>query len=80
MDDNPNVWRFTLRKGVTFHDGADFNADDAIYSFKRAMMPTSAMKELLTSVKEIRKVDDHTSERATVDHDNSDAKGGDGQY
>mgnify|MGYP006258680463 FL=1 len=49
LDDNPNVWRFALRKGVTFHDGAEFNADDAVYSFKRAMMPTSAMKELLTS-------------------------------
>ena len=65
LDDNPNVWRFTLRKGVTFHDGAEFNADDAVYSFKRAMMPTSAMKELLTSVKEIRKVDDHTIDMET---------------
>ena len=65
LDDNPNVWRFTLRKGVTFHDGAEFNADDAVYSFKRAMLPTSAMKELLTSVKEIRKVDDHTIDMET---------------
>mgnify|MGYP002847771020 CR=1 FL=1 len=46
-------------------DGADFTADDAVYSFKRAMMPTSAMKELLTSVKEIRKVDDHTIDMET---------------
>ena len=55
LADNPNVWRFTLRKGVKFHDGADFTADDAVYSFNRAMMPTSAMKELLTSVKEVRR-------------------------
>lgn len=65
MADNPNVWRFTLRKGVKFHDGADFTADDAVYSFKRAMMPTSAMKELLTSVKDVRKVDDHTIDMET---------------
>jgi peptide/nickel transport system substrate-binding protein len=65
LADNPNVWRFTLRKGVKFHDGADFTADDAVYSFKRAMMPTSAMKELLTSVKDIRKVDDHTIDMET---------------
>ena len=54
-----------LREGVTFHDGAEFNADDAVYSFKRAMLPTSAMKELLTSVKEIRKVNDHTIDMET---------------
>ena len=60
------LWRFTLRKGVTFHDGAAaFTADDAVYSFNRAMMPTSAMKELLTSVKEVRKVDDYTIDMET---------------
>ena len=65
LPDNPNVWRFSLRKGVTFHDGSAFTADDAVYSFNRAMMPTSAMKELLTSVKEVRKVDDHTIDMET---------------
>ena len=60
LADNPNVWRFNLRTGVTFHDGAAMNADDVVYSFNRAMKPTSAMKELLTSVKEVRKVDDNT--------------------
>ncbi len=59
LDENPNVWRFQLRKGVTFHDGAAFTADDVVYSFNRAQKPTSAMKELLTSVKEVRKVSDH---------------------
>ena len=59
LDDNPNIWRFQLRQGVTFHDGAAFNADDVVYSFKRAMKPTSAMKELLTSVKDVRKVSDY---------------------
>lgn len=60
LKDNPSVWRFNLRKGVTFHDGAAFTADDVVYSFNRAKKPSSAMKELLTSVKEIRKVDTHT--------------------
>ncbi len=58
--DNGNVWEFKLRKGVKFHGGEDFTADDAVFSLKRAMMPTSDMKELLSSVKEVRKVDDHT--------------------
>ena len=60
LPDNPNVWRFKLRSGVTFHNGAEFNADDVVYSLNRAQMPTSSMKELLTSVKEVRKVDDLT--------------------
>ncbi|MDJ0778899.1 MAG: ABC transporter substrate-binding protein [Gammaproteobacteria bacterium] len=60
LDDNPNVWRFQLRKGVKFHDQSAFTAEDVVYSFKRAMKPTSAMKELLTSIKDVRMVDDHT--------------------
>ncbi|MBO6755013.1 MAG: ABC transporter substrate-binding protein [Roseibium sp.] len=58
--DNPNVWEFKLREGVKFHGGEDFTADDVVFSFNRAMMPTSAMKELLASIKEVRKVDDFT--------------------
>jgi len=58
--DNANVWRFDLRSDVAFHNGSPFTADDVVYSFNRANMPTSAMKELLTSIKEVRKVDDLT--------------------
>ena len=54
------TWTFKLRKGVKFHDQSPMTAEDVVYSFKRAMKPTSAMKELLTSVKDIRMVDDHT--------------------
>jgi peptide/nickel transport system substrate-binding protein len=60
LDSNPNVWRLKLRTNVTYHDGSAFTADDVVFSLQRAMKPTSAMKELLTSVKEVRKVDDHT--------------------
>jgi peptide/nickel transport system substrate-binding protein len=56
----PTIWVFNLREGVTFHDGAEFNADDVVFSLNRAMSETSAMKELLASVDEVIKVDDYT--------------------
>ena len=63
--DDPNVWTFKLREGVTFHDGADMTAEDVVFSFERAMTPDSDMKELLNSITEIRAVDDHTVEIET---------------
>ena len=63
--DNPTVWRFKLREGVKFHNGAEFNADDVVFSLERAMKPTSAMKELLSSVASVTKVDDFTVDITT---------------
>ncbi len=36
----PTVWRFELRRGVTFHDGTPFTADDVVFSFQRAADPS----------------------------------------
>jgi len=63
--DDPKVWRFKLRSGVKFHDGSAFTADDVVFSMNRAMKPTSAMKELLASVTEVKKVDDMTVDLVT---------------
>ncbi|GEM_PF-5209169 len=30
-----NTWEFKLAKGVKFHDGSNFTAEDAVFSFKR---------------------------------------------
>ena len=60
LPDNPNVWRFQLRQGVTYHDGAAFDSEDVVFSINRAMADGSDMKELLSSVKEVRAVDSHT--------------------
>ncbi len=63
--DDPNVWVFNLRQGVKFHDGADFTAEDVVFSFERAKQPNSDMKELIGSIVEVRAVDDHTVEMVT---------------
>ena len=62
---DPNVWVFNLRQGVKFHDGADFTAEDVVFSYERAKTETSDMKELLNSIVEIRAVDDYTVEMVT---------------
>src|SRR5213595_1860950 len=38
---NPTTWHFKLPPGVVFHDGTPFTADDAVFSFERAMAPPS---------------------------------------
>ncbi len=57
---SPTQLRFELRKGVKFHDGATFTADDVVFSLMRAMTPPSNMTAYVQSVKEVKKVDDHT--------------------
>lgn len=61
-EENPNVWVFELREGVTFHDGAEFTAEDVVFSLNRAMTDDSDMKELLSSVQEVRAADTHRVE------------------
>ena len=51
---SPTVWRFDLRKGVKFHDGTPFTADDVIFSFKRATAVGSDMRGYVAPVKEVR--------------------------
>lgn len=60
MTSDPTVWEFNLRRGVKFHDGRPFTADDVIFSYQRALQPTSDMKLLLSSVEDLIKVDDYT--------------------
>lgn len=54
------VWEFRLRQGVTFHDGAAFDAEDVVFTFERAQAETSDFRGYITSVDRVEAVDDTT--------------------
>ncbi|MEI4485347.1 ABC transporter substrate-binding protein [Frigidibacter sp. MR17.14] len=59
---SPTTWRFHLREGVTFHDGATFTAEDVLASLTRASDPKSPLKGNIPAYKGAKIVDEHTIE------------------
>ena len=62
---DPTTWEFKLRPNVKFHNGDAFTADDVVFSFQRALQPTSDYKGYLANTKEVVKVDDLTVQLKT---------------
>ncbi len=62
ISDDNLTYIFKLKQGVKFHDGSDFNAQDVIFSFERAMAKDSvnAQKAIFEIIEEVRAIDDYT--------------------
>jgi peptide/nickel transport system substrate-binding protein len=56
----PTQVRFELRRGVKFHDGSPFTADDVLFTFNRIKQPQGTMQIYVTGINEIKKIDDYT--------------------
>lgn len=62
----PTRWRFHLRKGVRFHDGSPFTADDVLFSADRVRSGGSDLKNRLAPDTKVVKVDDYTVDFITA--------------
>src|SRR6266403_4679576 len=73
-DADKKKWRFTLRQGVKFHDGSEFNADAVIWNLDKVLnekapqfdkRQSAQVKTRLPSVASYAKIDDSTVEITT---------------
>lgn len=67
--DDPTVWEFKLREGVTFHDGSPFTADDVVCTFQRAPDVPNSPSSFGTYIKgkTVEKIDDFTVQIKTAE-------------
>ncbi|MEM7615596.1 MAG: ABC transporter substrate-binding protein, partial [Pseudomonadota bacterium] len=59
-------WRFNLRQGVTFHDGATFDAEDVLFSYQRASSEAADTASWFAPVSEVTIVDAYTIDFMTT--------------
>lgn len=55
-------WIFHLRRGVKFHNGTTFDADDVLFTYNRTLDPAvgSLHKGVLDPIKQLEKLDQYT--------------------
>lgn len=71
---NSKRWVFKLRKGVKYHDGSDFTADDVVWNFQKVRNPKAPQYEAkqaalvavrIPALDQVNKIDDYTIEILT---------------
>ncbi|SFI98555.1 ABC transporter substrate-binding protein [Jannaschia pohangensis] len=62
VSEDGTVWTFTLRDGVTFHDGTTMDAEDVVFSLDRARAEdsTNAQKALFAGIESVEATDPGT--------------------
>ncbi|WP_409967145.1 ABC transporter substrate-binding protein [Bengtsoniella intestinalis] len=60
IDDSATVYTFTLRDGITFHNGQAVTVDDVVYSLTRCIDPEEAGINALSGVASVEATDDAT--------------------
>src|SRR5439155_1017287 len=64
---NNTTWRFTLRKGVRFHDGTPFTAGSELFTLKRVRDSTKPSNSFVyQELEDVRKDDDYTATVTTL--------------
>ncbi|GAJ99080.1 glutathione ABC transporter substrate-binding protein [Geomicrobium sp. JCM 19055] len=61
------TWEFYLREGITFHDGAEFNADAVVTNFDRFLDPETASPRasLFEPIESVEAIDEFTVQITT---------------
>ncbi len=65
VKNNATEFIFHLRKGVKFHNGNPFTADDVVFTWKRGCGKNIKWRDVFTEVKSAEKIDDYTVKLTT---------------